>query len=82
MDDAPFAYGDLPTTVTELTARTEALLAAIDATPAIDGFVWTQLTDVQQEINGLLTFNREPKIPLEILRSMILRVGQQDAVGQ
>lgn len=82
MDDAPFAYGDLPTTVTELTARTEALLAAIAATPAIDGFVWTQFTDVQQEINGLLTFNREPKIPLEILRSMILSVGQQDAVGQ
>lgn len=77
MDDAPFAYGDLPKTVAELTHRTEALLAAINATRAIEGFVWTQFTDVQQEINGLLTFNREPKIPLETLRSMILKVGQQ-----
>lgn len=33
------------------------------------GFCYTQLTDVMQETNGLLTENREPKVELEKLRS-------------
>ena len=40
------------------------MLAGIDG---LGGFVWTQLTDVQQEINGLLYFDRTPKLPLETL---------------
>jgi len=32
--------------------------------------VWTQLTDVQQEINGLLDFQRRPKLPVARLRSL------------
>jgi hypothetical protein len=26
------------------------------------GFSYTQLTDIEQETNGLLTYNREPKV--------------------
>ncbi|WP_020614874.1 glycoside hydrolase family 2 protein [Paenibacillus daejeonensis] len=37
---------------------------------AIQGYCYTQLTDVEQEINGLLTFNREPKLPLEVIRKL------------
>ncbi|MFH5881273.1 MAG: glycoside hydrolase family 2 protein [Candidatus Izemoplasmataceae bacterium] len=40
--------------------------------PFIQGVCYTQLTDVEQEINGLLTYEREPKIPLEIIRSIVL----------
>lgn len=29
------------------------------------GFSYTQLTDIEQEINGLLTFDRQPKIDAE-----------------
>lgn len=32
------------------------------------GFCYTQLTDVQQEVNGLLTIRREPKVAVEKLR--------------
>ena len=35
---------------------------------AVQGFVYTQLCDVEQETNGLLTYAREPKIPLEMIR--------------
>ena len=29
----------------------------------VAGFVWTQLTDVEGELNGLLTYDRVPKLP-------------------
>ena len=34
----------------------------------VRGFVYTQLCDVEQETNGLLTYGRRPKIPLEVIR--------------
>jgi beta-galactosidase/beta-glucuronidase len=37
---------------------------------AVQGFCYTQLTDVEQEINGLLTYEREPKVPLELIRQI------------
>lgn len=36
--------------------------------PLIQGFCYTQLTDVEQEINGLLTYDRQPKVPLSEIR--------------
>jgi beta-galactosidase/beta-glucuronidase len=35
------------------------------------GWCWTQLTDTLQERNGLLTENREPKLPFDVLRALI-----------
>lgn len=37
----------------------------------LSGWCWTQLTDTMQERNGLLTETREPKLPVEIIRSLI-----------
>lgn len=39
----------------------------MDAGP-IQGFCYTQLTDVEQEQNGLLTFDRVPKVDPELIR--------------
>ena len=39
--------------------------------PVIQGFCYTQFTDVEQEINGLLTYDRKPKLPLELIRSIV-----------
>lgn len=36
----------------------------------VQGYCYTQLTDVEQEINGLLTYDRVPKIPLEAIRKI------------
>lgn len=34
------------------------------------GYCYTQLTDVEQEKNGLLTFEREPKLPVEVIKQI------------
>ncbi|MCY0869505.1 MAG: glycoside hydrolase family 2, partial [Firmicutes bacterium] len=50
--------------------RYAAVLDAIYASPVVQGFCYTQLTDVEQEINGLLTYDRRPKAPIRVLRSI------------
>lgn len=49
-------------------AQYAALTHALQACPLVQGYCYTQLTDVETEENGLLTYHREPKIPLETLR--------------
>ncbi|MBA2344659.1 MAG: glycoside hydrolase family 2 [Rubrobacter sp.] len=42
----------------------EALIDALLACEPVEGFCYTQLTDVEQEVNGLLTYDRKPKADL------------------
>ena len=44
----------------------EVVHALLDS-PSVQGFCYTQLTDVEQEINGLLTYDRKPKVDLSII---------------
>lgn len=46
----------------ELLARYRDLLEGIASLPFVAGFCYTQLTDIEQEINGLLTYDRVPKV--------------------
>ncbi|MGP4041074.1 glycoside hydrolase family 2 protein [Gracilibacillus sp. D59] len=46
------------------------VVSALLESPLVQGFCYTQLTDVEQEINGLLTYDRKPKIPLEKIRKI------------
>ena len=39
------------------------------ANPGISGTIYTQLTDVEQEANGLMTYDRVPKIDPDIIRN-------------
>lgn len=36
-------------------------MKAIEANAAFAGYCYTQLTDMEQEINGLMTYDRKPK---------------------
>ena len=61
------------------------LVTALLDSPAVVGFCWTQLTDTQQERNGLVTAAREPKVPAEQIRAVTARVSAAvpgDAVGE
>ncbi|MBS4195579.1 glycoside hydrolase family 2 protein [Lederbergia citri] len=40
------------------------IMEAVYASKILHGFCYTQLTDVEQEINGLLTYDRKPKCDL------------------
>ncbi len=54
----------------ELQTRYEELIAAILDSPAIAGFCYTQLTDTEQETNGLLYADRTPKADMAALRAV------------
>ncbi len=53
----------------------QRILQAIDESTVLAGFCYTQLTDVEQEINGLLTYSREAKVPLEEIKLIHDRVS-------
>lgn len=46
------------------------ILDAVYASKAIWGYCYTQLTDVEQEINGLLTYDRKEKCDLSAIRKI------------
>ena len=50
-------------------ARYASMVAAFDALPDLAGDCWTQLTDIEDEPNGLLTEDRRPKLDPERLRA-------------
>ncbi len=56
--------------VEDLIERYEAVITAIFESELVQGFCYTQLTDIEQEINGLLTYDRKPKLDLEIIRQI------------
>ena len=69
----------------QLVERYGQLVGAVLASSAVMGFCWTQLTDTQQERNGLLTADRRPKAPLDRIRAITTRVSAAvpgDAIGQ
>jgi hypothetical protein len=49
----------------ELLEMYRGLMRGIAAMPFVSGFCYTQLTDIEQEINGLLTYDRKPKVDPE-----------------
>lgn len=54
----------------ELEAKYGQLVDWIAQLPDVSGYCYTQLTDVQPEINGLLTEDRVPKVPVERIRAL------------
>ncbi|HEX2915300.1 MAG TPA: glycoside hydrolase family 2 TIM barrel-domain containing protein [Chloroflexia bacterium] len=51
----------------QLLQQYQGLIAAIADLGFSCGFCYTQLTDVEQEVNGLLTFDRRPKVDPQAL---------------
>ncbi|MEN2741649.1 glycoside hydrolase family 2 TIM barrel-domain containing protein [Microbacterium sp. X-17] len=47
------------------------LFQALQSSPVLAGFCYTQLTDTRQEANGLTDADRVPKIPAEVIRSIV-----------
>ncbi|HUE81237.1 MAG TPA: glycoside hydrolase family 2 TIM barrel-domain containing protein [Pyrinomonadaceae bacterium] len=43
------------------------LMDGISSLKFLAGFCYTQLTDIEQEINGLLSYDRRPKVPPELI---------------
>lgn len=74
-EGATFAYGELPDTLEEFERRCRGVAKDVSSAKPLVGYVWTQLTDIQQEINGVLSFERKPKLPLEVFREIFEGIG-------
>ncbi len=61
----------------ELEKEYGRIIDAIHASESIAGFCYTQLADVEQETNGLLTCERKPKVRPEIIREINDRVNKK-----
>jgi beta-galactosidase/beta-glucuronidase len=62
----------------EFLERYEALISALLRCEPVQGFCYTQLTDVEQEVNGLLTYDRKPKAALARIREATARTKPFD----
>ncbi len=66
-----WGYGQGVADVGEYMARYAALIGAVYAEERLCGFCVTQLTDVEQEVNGLLTIGRAPKMDVAAFAKII-----------
>ncbi len=62
---AGWGYGAAPKTIEEFYTRYEGLCKALLDNPDMYGFCYTQLTDVEQEQNGLYYYNRTEKFDMD-----------------
>ncbi|MDN3495307.1 glycoside hydrolase family 2 TIM barrel-domain containing protein [Planococcus sp. APC 4015] len=53
-------------------SRLTSLMDAVHDSTALAGYCYTQLTDTLQETNGLVRADREPKLPVERLRAIMV----------
>ena len=69
--DNAWGYGNAPKTEEEFLSRFKGLTEALLGNPYITGLCYTQLTDVEQETNGLYTYDRKEKFAPEIFRAIL-----------
>ena len=69
-DESGWGYGEGPKSEEEFIARYDGLTTALLNNPEHMGFCYTQLTDVEQEQNGLYTYNRVAKFPPEVIAAI------------
>ena len=70
-----WGYGTGPKTLEEFYARYQGLTDALLDNPNLFGFCYTQLTDVEQERNGLFYYDRRPKFDLARLHAITARAA-------
>ena len=68
-----WSYGAGPKTLDEFYARYQGTIGAMLDNPNLFGFCYTQLTDIEQEKNGLYYYDRKPKFEVSKLREITSR---------
>ena len=69
-DGRSWGYGERPASAEAFVERYRALTDVILSNPRASGFCYTQLCDVEQEVNGLLTYERRPKFSTKSIREV------------
>lgn len=71
-----WGYGVAVNNLDEFYARFEALIEGIDSLPHCSGYCYTQVTDVQQEVNGLLDFDHKSKFDKPTMKRILNKNGR------
>ena len=69
--DKTWGYGKTPESLEEVYTRLKGLTDAIRSLDYCSGFCYTQLTDVEQEQNGIYTYDRREKFDAARLRAIL-----------
>ena len=72
-DQAGWGYGQAPQSAEEFLNRLKGLTDVLLDNPHIMGLCYTQLTDVEQEQNGLYTYDRKPKFDPALIYPIFAR---------
>jgi beta-galactosidase/beta-glucuronidase len=65
-----WGYSGVEKTAEAALARLSGLYGAIAKIPGFAGLCYTQLTDVEQEVNGLLTYDRKVKFDVKAIKAL------------
>jgi len=65
-----WGYAGVEKTAGDALDRLESLYEGLEQIPQIVGICYTQLTDVEQEVNGLMTYDRKLKFDAAKLRAL------------
>lgn len=65
-----WGYGNIPQTPEEFYTRLESQVKVLKDAKHVMGFCYTQLTDVEQEKNGIYYYNRTPKLDMKRIKAI------------
>lgn len=69
-----WGYGRMPANEEDFYKRLEGQIDALLASPHVWGFCYTQLTDVEQEKNGVYYYNRTPKLDMKRIKAIFEKI--------
>ena len=69
-EDSGWGYGNKVNTKEAFIKRFDDIATAVKKIPYCCGFCYTQVSDVQQEINGLMDMERNFKVESEIIQEI------------
>jgi hypothetical protein len=76
-----WGYGDGPKSMAAFYDRYNGVVSALLDNSNLFGFCYTQLTDVEQEHNGLYYYDRRPKFDLKRLHDFTARAAAYETTG-
>jgi hypothetical protein len=80
--DAGWGYGEAPKSVEEFVERYSGLTGALLDNPSIFALCYTQLYDIEQEINGLYYYDRTPKFSETVMESLRAAMCRKAAIEE
>ena len=75
IDENAWGYGRHPKTKEEFLRRYRGLTETLLFHPKMFAFCYTQLYDIEQEVNGLYTYQRQPKFSPEVIKKINSQVA-------